>query len=201
MNKVQKFVLLGFTTLMTSIILLTIGNNAFAVEFKNYTSEKYKIQFEHPSEWIVTEKTSRFDKFGDLTIRSGKLGGEIFNIDYFDDLISGFRSSAIEKATTNFLSDLQIYPDVRLIESPHFITIDNHKAGTLVTVTEDIFGELPSLAAQNWIVFVGGYGYLISFADSPSTFDSLENIEIRDHLINSIKFLGDNEPQQKSRFG
>ena len=201
MNKVQQsIVLLGITITITSMLMIIAGNYAFAVEYTNYTSEKYGIQFEYPNDWKVTEKSSRFDQSGDLTIRSGKLGGEVFNIDYFDDLISGFRSSNLEKATANFLSDITIYPDTRLIEAPHFITIDNHKAGTLVTIMEDIYGELPSLASQNWIVFVGDYGYLVSYVESPNTFDNPENIMIREHFINSIKFLGDTEPQQKSRF-
>jgi hypothetical protein len=46
MNKVQKFVLIGFTMVITSIILLTVGNHASAVEYTHYQNEKYGIQFD-----------------------------------------------------------------------------------------------------------------------------------------------------------
>jgi hypothetical protein len=50
MNKVQKFVLIGFTTAITSIILLTIGTPAFAVEYAN---EKCGVSIQYPEDWKV----------------------------------------------------------------------------------------------------------------------------------------------------
>jgi hypothetical protein len=49
MNKVQKFVLIGFTMVITSIILLTIGNYASAIEYSNYMNNKYGIKFDYPN--------------------------------------------------------------------------------------------------------------------------------------------------------
>jgi hypothetical protein len=190
---------------LTNVVKQLVGPE-FTGEFSNYTSEKYKVQFEYPSSWEVTEKSSRFDEGGDLTIRSGKIGGEIFEIHYSDDLVSGFGSSDLEEATINSLSDGKrslIGFDVRVIEEPHFITIDNHKAGTFVTLATEKYDEFPTkIASQVWIVFDGSQGYLISFMDTPKTFDSPENTEIRNHFIQSIKFLGDSSTTQttKSRF-
>jgi hypothetical protein len=48
------------------------------------------------------------------------------------------------------------------------------------------------LANQVWVVYVGDHGYLISFGSTTDQFDSPKNVEIRDHFIKSIKFLGAN---------
>lgn len=59
------------------------------------------------------------------------------------------------------------------------------------------------MAAQNWIVLAGDHGYLLSFSAVSNFFDDPQNIEIRDHFIKSINFLGfDNSTQsnQSSRF-
>jgi len=51
MNGVQKsIVLTGFTMAITSILLLTIGNHAFAIE---YTNEKCGIALNYPKDWKV----------------------------------------------------------------------------------------------------------------------------------------------------
>ena len=43
---------------------------------------------------------------------------------------------------------------------------------------------------QLWIMFVGSRSYKINFISTQDIFDSPENIEILDHFIKSIKFLG-----------
>ena len=56
---------------------------------------------------------------------------------------------------------------------------------------------------QLWIMFVGSRHYKINFISTQDMFDSPENIEIRDHFIKSIKFLGGNnatQSNQTSRF-
>jgi hypothetical protein len=66
MNRVQKFVLIGFTIAITSIFLLTLGNNAFAVV---YTNEKCGVSFQHPEEWQVENddyKTEGLRSFVDI---------------------------------------------------------------------------------------------------------------------------------------
>ena len=48
MHRVQKFVLTGFIMVITSIILLTIGNHAFAIE---YTNEKCGVSINSSKDW------------------------------------------------------------------------------------------------------------------------------------------------------
>ena len=167
MSKLLIFVIpVILSVLVTSIfLLLTVGNNAFAIEYTNYISEKYGIQFEYPSDWTVTERTSRFD-IGDIKIESGSL--TFFIIDRHEH----YRTT---------------------VEYPSYITIDSLKAGTyLVSLTYNA-------ALQQWFVLVGNYMYQIMDFEPINDFDSPENTEIRNHFINSIKFLGDIESQQKSK--
>jgi hypothetical protein len=192
MNKVQKFVLGGFTTVITSIILLTIGNNAFAVEYTNYTSEKYKIKFDYPSDWTVTEKISRFDSGPDINIESPTLSKGSFNIVYDDeDLITELGASDIETTTYSMLeSETRGKYDIKIIEKPSFITIDNQKTGTYLITLEEKYEDFPiKRANQKWVTIVGDRFYLLSTMGSTNSFDNPENIEIRDHLLKSIKFL------------
>jgi hypothetical protein len=51
MNKVhQSIVLLGFSFAITSILITSVGNNVFALE---YTNEKCGVSLQHPEEWKV----------------------------------------------------------------------------------------------------------------------------------------------------
>ncbi|MGE5705100.1 MAG: hypothetical protein ACM3XP_00080, partial [Nitrososphaerales archaeon] len=66
MNTIQQvFVSSGFTIFLTLTFLLSSDNAVFAIEFSNYTSEKYGIQFEYPTDWKINEK-SRFDSGPDM---------------------------------------------------------------------------------------------------------------------------------------
>ena len=56
---IQKFVLIGFTMAITSIVLITVGNNAFAIE---YTNEKCGVSIQYPEEWEVENQDYKNDK-------------------------------------------------------------------------------------------------------------------------------------------
>ena len=196
MNKVQKFVLIGFTMAITSIFLMALGNNAFAVEYTNYTSEKYKIQFQYPTDWTVTEKTSRFESGEDISVNPPALSKGSFKILYGDeDLVTDYGSSDIQTATYNLLESFtQGTKEVRIIEKPSFTTIDSQKTGTFLITLEEKYEKYPiKIAAQEWFTFVGDRGYIIGYVASTGSFDNQENMEIRDYFIKSIKFL-DAEP-------
>ena len=125
------------------------------------------------------------------------------SIDY-KDAISLLGTSDIEDATKSLIpimkGSLWGY-ELRTVEEPHLITIDNKSAGTVVLAAEEKYEDTPiKIANQLWVVIIGSKAYLITYLDNPNEFDSPENTEIRNHFINSIKFFGDIEPQQKSRF-
>jgi hypothetical protein len=198
MNKVQQLIVLaGLAAFVTSITLFTSENDAFAIQFSNYTSEKYGIQFEYPSDWELTEKISRFDSGADIDITSN--GTTSISMLYGDDgLEYGYGSADIETATLKFyndLIDLAFGYEFKSIEKPSFITIDGQKTGTFLFTMEEKYKDVsPKLAVQQWITFVGDIGYSFTFTALTGSFDNPENMEIRDHFIKSLKFLGDKIP-------
>lgn len=194
MNPVQQSIVLAtFATTILSMFLLGSINHIFAVEFSNYTSEKYSIQFQYPSQWELTEKTSRFEEGSDIFISGSILDAEAITIQYADNLEYYFGSSNLETALLagfNDIKNLAFGQDVRVIEAPSYTTIDNQKAGTyLITMKDKYDDDAIKTANQVWEVFVDNHGYLISFVSTANTFDNSENVEIRKQFINSIKFL------------
>jgi len=184
--------------------VVTVTHPVSAIQYSNYTSDKYQVQFQYPSTWTLNEKTNRFETGSEIKIDSPNL--DFFGIGYADDLIRGFGTTNLQSAVIDFLKGItsDYTKDYRVIESPSFIKIGNESAGTFLYTIQDKYETTPTnIAHQIWIVFVGNHGYTISFLGSPSTFDSPENTEIRDHFLKSIKFLGNTTTTSNStgRFG
>jgi hypothetical protein len=191
-------ILLVVPAIVTYALLLisTNAEDVLALQYKNYTSQKYQIQFEYPTTWALEEKTNRFDEGSDIRLTSGGGSGlDFIGVTYADDLIRGFGTTNLPSAVNDFLDAMtnDYTKDYRVIESPSFNTIDGRNAGTFLFTGKDKFESNPvSLAAQMWITFLGDHGYSFSFMSPTDNFDSAENAEIRDHFIKSIKFLGAN---------
>ncbi|RPJ32455.1 MAG: hypothetical protein EHM25_00810 [Nitrosopumilales archaeon] len=47
-------------------------NGSFALQFTDYTSEKYQIQFQYPSDWLIKEKANRSDEGAEIDISNKK---------------------------------------------------------------------------------------------------------------------------------
>jgi hypothetical protein len=192
-----RFVLLSIA-IITFALLLTFTNtgNVFAVQYLNHTSDKYQIQFQIPSDWEFKEKTNRFEEGTDIVGRTFDLPGfSLITIGRLDNLISEFGSKDLLTGFYDiYKQELGDYTkEIRVIEKPSFINIDGQKAGTFLITQKDKYGDnAVRLANQLWVVYVGDHGYLISFGSTTDQFDSPKNIEIRDHFIKSIKFLGAN---------
>lgn len=203
-------VLTGLAISLSSISLFTPENYAFAIEFSNYTSEKYGIQFEYP-EWKINEK-SRFDSAPDMMIadfsssRSFNLGFPISSGGSLANVLDilGFEKViqlALHIATKGFEEAYE----AKIIEEPSMMSIDGKETVTFLVTSEDKYEPYAvKYARQFWITNVNDKLYAFKFIAPTTIFDDPENIEIRDHFIKSIKFLGDSElevePQQKLRF-
>src|SRR5687768_11515344 len=49
MTEIQKSVMLtGLTIAITTVLMMTLGNNVFAIEYSKYTNNKYGIEFDYP---------------------------------------------------------------------------------------------------------------------------------------------------------
>lgn len=176
-----------------------------AIEYSNYTSEKYQIKFQYPSDWTVTEKMSRFDEGVDIQIKSLTTSG-LFTIGLVKaNLISEglnwdtINKFSLEQATNSFENEYTT------IEEPSVIKINNHDAGTYVYSWKEKYNDDALLwGVQHWSVFIGDHGYVLTFMTLGKNFDSPENTEIRNKFIDSIQFLGNStvtsSTEETSRF-
>ena len=195
--KVQQLIVLtGLAIFLTSISLFTPENDAFAIEFSNYTSENYGIYFEYPTDWRVIEKTFRFDSGPDITITKlvtviGIL--KTNNMAKYDLDLDEATEMSLKATTKDFTKEY------RTIEEPSITTIGDQDVGTFLITEQDKYRDFPTkLAQQYWIVPQDNQEYtLIMFTSIAEDFDKPENIEIREHFINSIKFLNDSESQDE----
>ena len=55
----RTFVILLFTAFLIAVISSLDGS--FALQYTNYTSDKYQIQFQYPSTWQIVEKGSLYE--------------------------------------------------------------------------------------------------------------------------------------------
>lgn len=197
MNTIQQvFVSSGFTIFLTLTFLLSSDNAVFAIEFSNYTSEKYGIQFEYPTDWKINEK-SRFDSGPDMMIadfsssRSFNLGFPISSGGSLANVLDilGFEK-VIELALHIATKGFEEAYEAKIIEEPSMISIDGKETVTFLVTSEDKYEHYAvKYARQFWITNVNDKLYAFKFIAPTTIFDDPENTEIRDHFIYSIKFL------------
>lgn len=169
------------------------SNPVFAVEFSNYTSEKFKISFQYPSDWTIKEPTSRFDD-QKITIDAPSpfIHGQI-NIALFEDITDISGTDNIQDAAEDLMEGLTegYTRDSKIIEKVSALKINEQDTRTFITSSKDAFdSSSKSIGSQIWLVFTEHeLGYLIAFMQSASNFDSPKSTEIRDKFINSIRFI------------
>ncbi|MGD1836419.1 MAG: hypothetical protein ACPKQO_11945 [Nitrososphaeraceae archaeon] len=213
-SSTTKFLSFSLLSVLTFLLVFININNIFAVEYTNYTSEKYGIQFEYPSNWTIDEKTSRFDSGPDMMIADYS---ENRNINFIfsgkgqvgDAVTTLLETFGLKKVTEILLESFtdDFGNEYKTIESPSITSINGKETGTFLFTEKDKYEDFATkYAKQMWITDVDSALYNFAFVSPTSTFDSQENIEIRDHFINSIKFLdkdsagddSDSEEQKES---
>lgn len=187
---------IGAFVLSNLVFFIPSINGSFALQFTDYTSEKYQIQFQYPSDWLIKEKANRSDEGAQIDISNKKIAAGKLRIHFYDDLLESFGTSNLDAAFTKFYSatttDDNEY-EFKIIESPSFVTIDNQRTGSFLLMFKQKNEADPITGAvKYWITFVGNSGYKMEFMATPENFDTPDNIEIRDQFIESIVFLGQN---------
>ncbi len=179
--------------LALSLTLISFVNSSVAIEYKNYSSDNYNIQFQYPSTWEIKEKSGRFDEGASITITNPTLVVEKIQMNYYEDAKKLMEIPNIQIATEVALETAiedSYLTENEIIEDPSYLIIDGQGAGTFVHAWKDKLENFPiRYAAQTWNVFANNHYYVISFSSTTDVFDSPENIQIRDQFIKSIKFL------------
>ena len=192
----KRKLVIGAFILSNLIIFLPNINGSFALQFTDYTSEKYQIQFQYPSDWLIKEKANRSDEGAEIDISNKKIAAGKLRIHFYDDLLESFGTTNLDAAFTKFYSatttDDNEY-EFKIIESPSFGSVDSQRTGSfLMTFKQKNEIDPITGAVKYWITFAGNSGYKIEFMATPENFDTPDNIEIRDQFIESIIFLGQN---------
>jgi len=192
----KRKLVIGAFILSNLIIFLPNINGSFALQFTDYTSEKYQIQFQYPSDWLIKEKANRSDEGAEIDISNKKIAAGKLRIHFYDDLLESFGTTNLDAAFTKFYSatttDDNEY-EFKIIESPSFGSVDSQRTGSfLMTFKQKNEIDPITGAVKYWITFAGNSGYKMEFMATPENFDTPDNIEIRDQFIESIIFLGQN---------
>ena len=198
----KRNLVIGAFILSNLIIFLPNINGSFALQFTDYTSEKYQIQFQYPSDWLIKEKANRSDEGAEIDISNKKIAAGKLRIHFYDDLLERFGTTNLDAAFTKFYSatttDDNEY-EFKIIESPSFGSVDSQRTGSfLMTFKQKNEIDPITGAVKYWITFAGNSGYKIEFMATPENFDTPDNIEIRDQFIESIIFLGQNNATNTS---
>ncbi len=175
---------LGFTLIIIPNGLVSLS--AQQVDWKNYTSDKLQISFEYPSDWTLTEKANRFDQGAEITVHKDQdyffvmepsPGPYVMN---FETVVSVYYQGLLLNGVSK---------NIDIIEGPIFdkYIIDNKPTASILFVIDSLGGERGVREAIK--INEGNKLQDIIFESSPSDFDLLENQNIRNHIINTFKFL------------
>lgn len=198
----KRKLVIGAFILSNLVFFIPSINGSFALQFTDYTSEKYQIQFQYPSDWLLKEKANRSDEGAEIDISNKKIAAGKLRIHFYDDLLESFGTTNLDAAFTKFYSatttDDNEY-EFKIIESPSFGSVDSQRTGSFLLMFKQK-NEIDPItgAVKYWITFAGNSGYKMEFMATPENFDTPDNIEIRDQFIESIIFLGQNNATNTS---
>jgi len=183
-----------FEILIACIFLTLLSNvgDTLALEYVNYTSYKYKIQFQYPSDWIQSEKISNHDRGADISVsKNSGNNGSLFWIVRGNGTEIGSDLQAGLQHVMKMLNESNAPNAYEIIQPPSFTTIDGQMAGTFISYSRHRFGDAElETVEQFWLTYVGSVDYyLVAFIAPIQSFTNPDNVMIRSQFINSIRIL------------
>lgn len=172
--------------------LLSNVGDTLALEYVNYTSYKYKIQFQYPSDWIQSEKISNHDRGADISVsKNSGNNGSLFWIVRGNGTEIGSDLQAGLQHVMKMLNESNAPNAYEIIQPPSFTTIDGQMAGTFISYSRHRFGDAElETVEQFWLTYVGSVDYyLVAFIAPIQLFTNPDNVMIRSQFINSIRIL------------
>jgi hypothetical protein len=119
--KMRMIILALSLTIITSALLFVLdAEDVLAIQYTNYTSDKYQIQFQYPSDWLLEEKTNRFEEGNDISISSNNIPDGYIGILFFNDSLEALGTTNLQSAINAAVESLKTdyTNDHRIIESP-----------------------------------------------------------------------------------
>ena len=179
------------------LIAITLNiSETLALKYANFTRDKYQIQFQYPSDWVLEEKANDLKEESEIDVSNKKIGTGEIAIHYYNDLLKSFNTTNFDHLFSDFYNerstDNSRY-DYRTVEPPSFFNVDGQKTGSFLVIFKQKAEVDPiGIEVQYWITFVGNTGYVLELLSTPENFNTSENLEIRDRFIQSIDFIGSN---------
>ena len=180
MNKVQKFVLLGFIMAITSIVLITIENNAFAIE---YTNEQCGVSIQYPEDWEVENndfKGEQLRSFVDIYPDSDDVSNYI-SLSIWD--ISDYAEKTIEYVSDIFTPDVSVEEIKTDVIQDSIIQVGDFSAQKLA-YSEEFEGYKTYLMDINILAYDKVYQIVLK-AEDQEKFDKY--VPLVEEIANSIK--------------
>lgn len=160
--------------------------------YVNYTSYKFKIQFQYPYKWVQSEKLTDKENGPDIWVTNySNKSSAVFWITGGNDSHLGSDLQTGIKNINFTLMKKYANKSYRTIEPPAISTIDGKIAATFIhSFVEGLDGVKIEEVQQVWLVYVGSRDYyLIGFKAPSHLFAGVENSEARYNFINSLRFL------------
>jgi hypothetical protein len=160
--------------------------------YVNYTSFKFKVQFQYPATWIQSEKITDKEKGSDIwvTSYSNKSSAVFWVLRGNDSQLGSDLQTGIKNINLTLIKKY-VNNSYRTIEPQAISTIDGKIAATFIhSFVESMDGIRVEEVQQIWLVYVGTIDYyLIGFKAPSQLFTGNENSEALDNFIKSIRFL------------
>ena len=166
-----------------------------ATTWKTYSNSKFGFSIDYPSEWIIKEKTNRFETGVDLTIQSSNILTPTTSEFTFNggkpapsDDISFLTDFGKRQLVDNYFS---IDSENRLVEDVNTskYIIDGEKAGSFTYSSIDKRTNEALVGVEDVTTIHNGNFYIFQYLTNVKYFDNPLNSAIRQHMFNSIKWL------------
>ena len=164
----------------------TRPNAVVQQQWKTYTDEKLGISLKYPSTWEVKQKTnSRFESGGaaeELTIQ-----GQVSEFYMIKAPVKSPYAEALAELTKNSLTrrfNVTVIEDVKA----HY-PIDGEKTFSFLIEQDSQHSHTIKIVNEALVVVHHGVGFGFGFRGVSTSFDKPEQVQIRDDILKSIKFL------------
>ena len=189
------------TIIIFVVFFITISSSEFSyaqttneIEWKNHTSPHHKLSLEYPADWVLEEgKESRFDGYKELTVNdydpvTGKhLSFSVSNVDMPEGPIAKLEADkdSNDNRDADGIIQTKIIEDIQ----PYENKIDGEDAYSLLSAMTFGSDTEAGNAGLELTTFHNGQGFVFFFFTIPAKlFDDPKITEIREHMINSIKW-------------
>jgi hypothetical protein len=160
-------------------------------QWKTYTDEKLGISLKYPSTWeVIKQKTnnSRFESGAAVAAAELTIRGQVSEFYMIKAPVKSPDAEALAKLTKNSLTrrfNVTVIEDVK----EHRYPIDGEKTFSFLIAQDSQYNHSIKIVNEALVVVHHGIGFGFGFRGVSTSFDKPEQVQIRDDILKSIKFL------------